>query len=273
MRLAVCSWSLRATSPTDLAEKVAAVGIPRVQLRLDDAANDPTWADAPAALRDAGVELVSGMMQTRGEDYTTLESIRETGGLVPDLHWPANRDTAARVADLAAGLGLPSVSFHAGFLPHGLSDAELADHLLTRRTAEVADLFAEREIDLLLETGQEDAATLRRFLDAADRPNLGINFDPANLILYGMGDPIEALRSLLPRVKQVHLKDATPAEEPGSWGTEVPVGGGAVDWPAFVSTLRGHGFAGDAALEREAGEDRVADLRAGASFIRGLLPA
>ncbi|BAM03470.1 sugar phosphate isomerase/epimerase family protein [Phycisphaera mikurensis] len=269
MRLAICSWSLQATSPADLVEKVRATGIPRVQLRLDDVAEDPAWADAPAALREGGVELVSGMMQTRGEDYSTLDTIRVTGGLLPDEHWEHNRDTAARVADLAAGLGLPSVSLHAGFLPHDAADA--ADHPLTRRTGAVADLFADRGLDLLLETGQEDAATLDRFLDAADRPNLFLNFDPANMILYGMGDPLAALRTLLPRVKQAHAKDAVPAAEPGTWGTEVPVGEGAVDWAAFLEILRGGGYDGELILEREAGDARVDDLRAGAAELRPLM--
>ncbi len=271
MRLAVCSWSLEAASPAELAKRVLATGVPRVQLRLDDVATDPAWADAPKVLREAGIEIVSGMMQTRGEDYATLDTIRETGGLIPDGHYAHNRDTAARVADLAAELKIPSVSLHAGFLPHGLSDEELADHKLTVRTGEVTDLFAERGVDLLLETGQEDAANLNRFLDAADRPNLGINFDPANLILYGMGDPLDALRLLLPRVRQAHAKDATPTATPGTWGAEVPVGEGAVDWPAFVEILTGGGFDGELILEREAGTARIDDLRSGAAFLRPLL--
>jgi L-ribulose-5-phosphate 3-epimerase len=92
---------------------------------------------------------------------------------------------------------------------------------------------------------------------------VGVNFDPANMMLYGMGDPIEAFRLLLPRVVQVHLKDATATDTPGTWGAEVPVGSGEVDWAAFGDVLRSADRAIDALFEREAGEERVADIRAG----------
>ena len=86
-----------------------------------------------------------------------------------------------------------------------------------------------------------------------------------------MGDPLDALRLLLPRVRQAHAKDATPAATPGTWGAEVPVGEGAVDWPAFVEILTGGGFDGELILEREAGTARVDDLRSGAALLRPLL--
>ncbi|MFZ4576545.1 MAG: sugar phosphate isomerase/epimerase family protein, partial [Phycisphaerales bacterium] len=90
---------------------------------------------------------------------------------------------------------------------------------------------------------------------------VGVNFDPANMILYGMGDPVESLRALMPHVMQVHLKDATPSATPGQWGAEVPLGAGAVDWSSFFATLRAAGYAGDLCIEREAGEQRIEDIR------------
>jgi L-ribulose-5-phosphate 3-epimerase len=88
-----------------------------------------------------------------------------------------------------------------------------------------------------------------------------VNFDPANMLLYGSGDPIEALRLLVPFVKQVHVKDATKSPKPGVWGEEVPVGTGEVNWKAFFKTLREGGFDGDLIIEREAGDNRVGDIR------------
>jgi len=264
-RLAVCSWSLQPTGPAHLAESLHGLDLPRTQLALDPLLNDPIWSGGGTTLKAAGIELVSGMFGCVGEDYTTLETIRATGGIVPDAHWNANHENALRVADMARSLDLERVSFHAGFIPHDSQHGtfeKLADRIRT-----LADAYTERGLDLLLETGQESAASLLGLLDAVDRPNLGVNFDPANMILYGMGDPVESLARLTPHVRQVHIKDATPAKQPGTWGTEVVVGEGAVDWPAFMAVLDDTGYTGDLVIEREAGEQRVEDVAAAAKHL------
>jgi sugar phosphate isomerase/epimerase len=90
---------------------------------------------------------------------------------------------------------------------------------------------------------------------------VGVNFDPANMLLYDKGNPIEALRTLGPWIRQVHLKDAQRTKLPGTWGDEVAVGTGEVDWPGFFATLREVKFGGDLCIERESGVQRVADIR------------
>ena len=112
------------------------------------------------------------------------------------------------------------------------------------------------------ETGQETAETLAAFLRQLNAPRVGVNFDPANMILYDKGDPIAALRTLGPWLKQCHIKDARRTRVPGTWGEEVAVGTGEVDWPAFVAQLTALGFTGDLCIEREAGEQRIEDIRA-----------
>jgi len=94
-----------------------------------------------------------------------------------------------------------------------------------------------------------------------------VNFDPANMILYGMGDPISALKKLMPYVVQVHIKDATPAASAGQWGAEVVVGTGKVDWKSFFAALSEGGFSGDLSIEREAGDSRVNDVAIAREFI------
>lgn len=268
-RLAVCSWSLQPDTPADLVRHLLDTGVPRVQLALDPLRADPAvWGDTPQRLRDAGCALVSGMFGTVGEDYTSLESIQRTGGIVPDATWEENWRNIQITADLAARLGLRLVTFHAGFLPHDETDPTYGK--LARRLHQIADAFAARGIQLGLETGQETAATLAQFLTRFARPELGVNFDPANMLLYDKGDPIAALRQLGPWVKQVHLKDALRTRAPGTWGEEVVVGTGQVDWRAFFAVLSEIGYPGDLCLEREAGSRRVADLRAGATFVSRL---
>jgi L-ribulose-5-phosphate 3-epimerase len=100
---------------------------------------------------------------------------------------------------------------------------------------------------------------------------VGVNFDPANIILYDNGDPIQALRVLGPWVRQVHLKDANRTRVPGTWGEEVVLGTGQVDWPAFFRLLDELGFEGHLCIEREAGNQRMEDIRAAREFIEELL--
>ncbi|MBX3746081.1 MAG: sugar phosphate isomerase/epimerase [Verrucomicrobiae bacterium] len=269
-RLAVCSWSLQPDTPATLVQRLLDTGVKRVQIALDPLRADPgVWSETPQRLRDAGCSLVSGMFGTVGEDYSSLESIQRTGGIVPDATWEENWRNIQLTADLAARLGLRIVTFHAGFLPH--DEADPAYEKLSRRLHQVADLFTARGIHLGLETGQETAATLAQFLTRFARPELGVNFDPANMLLYDKGDPIAALRQLGPWVKQVHLKDAIRTRVPGTWGDEVVVGTGEVDWRTFFAVLSEIGYTGDLCLEREAGHQRVADLRAGAIFVGGLV--
>ena len=265
-RLAVCSWSLQPSSPQDLITKLAGTGVRRVQLALDPLRNDPAiWGKAPELLEQAGISIVSGMFGCVGEDYTTLETIRATGGIAPDVTWARNWKNIQATAELAKVLGLKLVTFHSGFLPHEESDPNFAK--LKQRLTQVAEIFQARGIVLGLETGQETAAVLFDFLHQLKRPNVGVNFDPANMILYDKGDPIEALQKLGPWIRQVHIKDARRTKTPGTWGEEVVAGTGEVDWPAFFAGSSRANFRGDLCIEREAGNQRVTDIRAAREMV------
>lgn len=268
-RLGVCSWSLQPANPAELVERLLATGVRRVQLALDPLRDEPAvWGETPKLLAGAGISLVSGMFGTLGEDYSTLETIKQTGGIVPDATWDQNWRNIQATVELASKLGLKLVTFHAGFLPHEASDPSFAK--LMGRLRQVADLFATKSIQLGLETGQETADTLDAFLAQLARPNVGVNFDPANMLLYDKGDPIVSLKRLGRWLKQVHIKDANRTRVPGTWGEEVVAGTGQVDWKAFFATLASLGYQGDLCIEREAGTQRVADIRAAAAFVGGL---
>lgn len=264
-QIGVCSWSLQATGPQDLADKVRALGLKKVQLGLTPHRDDPgTWEGVQEILNKAGISIVSGMFSTVGEDYTTPETIRQTGGIVPDEHWEENQKIASEAAALARQMGLRLVSTHAGFLPHERSDP--AFDKLTERMVALAQIYDRIGSSLLLETGQESADTLLAFLNelaGRDVRNVTVNFDPANMLLYDMDEPIEALGKLVPHVQQVHVKDARRTRVKGAWGEEVVVGTGQVDWVAFVRTLAEADYEGDYIFEREAGNDRVGDIQKG----------
>jgi sugar phosphate isomerase/epimerase len=263
--LAVCSWSLTPASPEELAHRLKSLGIPQTQLALVPCCRDAAWHDAVARLRGAGIGIVSGMMAFAGEDYSTLESIALTGGVRLDERWSENLDRAFACAELAAKSGIELVTFHAGFIPHesGALRQRMLDRLRT-----IADIFGQRAIGLALETGQESAVTLASALDELDRPSVGVNFDPANMLLYGMGDPVEAIALLAPRVRQVHIKDARRSESAGQWGDELPVGTGQVRWEEFLPLATGI----DLVIEREAGNARDSDIVRARDLVRRLVP-
>lgn len=266
-RLAVCSWSLQPASAEDLLTKLAATGLNRVQIALDPLRENKggAWSDFAALAKRRGVTCVSGMLGTVGEDYSTLDSIRRTGGVVPDATWPQTWTNIQADVEIAHGLGLPLVTFHAGFLPHDESDPTYGK--LQGRLRQVADLFASKKMNVAFETGQEQAATLAAFLAKLDRQNVGVNLDPANMILYDKGDPVAAIPTLGKWLRQCHIKDAVRTKTPGSWGEEVPVGKGQVDWKGFFKALDAVGFTGNLCLEREAGNQRVADIRAAREYV------
>ncbi len=264
-QIGVCSWSLQATGPLNLAEKVNALGLKKVQMGLTPHRDDPgAWDGVQEILAESGIRIVSGMFSTVGEDYTTPETIRKTGGIVPDEHWEANQTLAKDAAEKARVMGIKGVNVHAGFLPHDPADP--AFDKLSGRVAAIADIFGKNGVSLFLETGQESAKTLLAFLDEMKKrgaTNVAVNFDPANMILYDMDDPIEALRLLVPHVRQVHVKDAKRPQVKGQWGEEVIVGTGEVDWVAFVRILAEADFEGGYIFEREMGNNRVADISEG----------
>ena len=258
-RLGVCSWSLQPDNPEDLVAKLLASGVRRVQLALDPLRASPqVWGRTETVFRENNITVISGMFGCVGEDYTTLQTIRLTGGIAPDATWEENGKNIRDTVALAARMGLKLVTFHAGFIPHQETDPNYVK--IRHRLTEVADLFAAAGIGLGLETGQETAPALAALLQKLRRPNLGVNFDPANMILYNQGDPVAALRVLAPWIRQVHIKDATRAKVAGIWGEEVAVGAGEVDWRAFSATLQQLNYEGDLVIEREAGTQRVADI-------------
>jgi L-ribulose-5-phosphate 3-epimerase len=265
-RLGVCSWSLRPDGPEQLVESMQAIGLKRIQCALDPMREKPSlWKPFPELCRKHGLELVSGMFGTVGEDYSTLESIHRTGGVVPDHHWEENWRNIQATVPIAQKLGLKLLTFHAGFLPHEATDPAYVK--LLERITRIAQLFAQHDIQLTCETGQESGVTLKAFLDRLNQPNVGVNFDPANMILYDKGDPIDAMRVLGRYIRQCHIKDATRTRVPGTWGAEVVVGTGEVRWADFFKTLQEFNFAGYCCIEREAGDQRVADIRTARQYV------
>jgi sugar phosphate isomerase/epimerase len=260
--IGVCSWSLQPKDTAHLVALVKQLGLQHVQLALGPllALDDKRKHLELGHLRNAGLKLTAGMIAFPGEDYSSIDAIRRTGGYVPDDQWDLRKRMSAQAATLGAELGLKAVTTHVGFIPR---KGEAGYDKMLGRVREVAKDFGGHGIELGMETGQESAGELLEFLDDLDTPNVFVNFDPANMILYGAGDPIDAIRTLGRHVRHVHVKDATASDRPGeAWGEEVAFGTGQVGPQRFLAALDRIDFRGPLAIEREAGSQRMADVKA-----------
>ena len=207
-------------------------------------------AEFVARLEAMGITATCLFAGFDGESYADIPSVRRTVGLVPPATRAARTAELKEIADFAAKLQVAAVGLHLGFVPH---DAGAADYrAIVELTRGIADHCDGNHQALHLETGQEPVEILIRFLDDVGRQNLFVNFDPANMILYGAGEPLDALGELGGRVHSVHCKDAVWSDTPGdSWGRETPLGEGDVDFPAFLATLDRIGYIGPLTIERE----------------------
>lgn len=185
-----------------------------------------------------------------GESYADIPTTAKTVGLVPPETRQERKEELKEIADFAKLLGVDAIGLHVGFIPHDRDDPLYQDLIKVMR--EVCDYCGQQGQRIHLETGQEAADQLLRFLGDVGRDNLFVNFDPANMILYGSGDPIEALKKVGRLVRSVHCKDAKWATNPGKeWGTEVPFGSGDVNAELFLRTLAEIGYDGPLTIERE----------------------
>ena len=201
-------------------------------------------------LRDLDITITCVFAGFEGESYADIPTSQRTVGLVPLETRAARLVELKEIADFARLLGVDVVGLHVGFVPHDTTSADYASVLEVVR--EACDHMAGNSQTLHLETGQETAASLLQFIQDVDRKNLFINFDPANMILYGCGEPIESLELLGKHVRSIHCKDGRWSEKPGdTWGEEVPIGKGDVDFSKFLLTLKHLGYDGPLTIERE----------------------
>lgn len=258
--IGVCSWSLRPANAAELIEKVRSLELEHVQLALGGLlALSAEERDAELTkLRQSGLVFTAAMISFPGEDYASIQSIKQTGGYVPDDLWSERQTLTLQAGKLAAELGINTLSTHVGFVPRS-NDPHYT--VIVDRICSLATSLAENNVELLMETGQESSSELLQFLNSISCKNVGINFDPANMILYGSGDPIDAILTLARHVRHVHVKDAVASSKPGlEWGREVAFGDGQVPHSRFLQALRSINYVGPLVIEREAGEDRLADV-------------
>jgi L-ribulose-5-phosphate 3-epimerase len=221
-------------------------------------------------LADLNITVTCVFAGFDGESYADIPTVKRTVGLVPAGARPARLQELKEIADFAGVLGVDAVGLHIGFVPHERDRADYRD--LVTAAGAICRHCAANDQSLHLETGQESADVLLQFMLDVGHANLFVNFDPANMILYGVGEPLEALKRLGERVRSVHCKDAKWSDQPGvTWGREVALGDGDVNIPAFVEKLAAIDYSGPLTLECESHQDPLrqrSELRRAAELLR-----
>ncbi|MBN1421880.1 MAG: TIM barrel protein [Planctomycetes bacterium] len=214
-----------------------------------------------AACKATGVTITVVFCEFEGESYADIPTVHKTVGLVPPATRAARIAETMAISDYAKALGVDTIGMHIGAVPADPKDPEYQKIVDAAR--QVCDHAAKNNQRFHLETGQETADCLHRFIQDVKRDNLAVNFDPANMILYGVGEPLPALRKVGKYVKSCHCKDAKWSAVKGQWGQETPLGQGAVGMRDFLLTLKEIGYAGPLTIEREiTGPEQLKDIRA-----------
>lgn len=265
-----CKLGVEGT-PFEVVRIVKQLGVSCGQLGIDPSADlSPSAVEAWSyALEKQNFTLTAVFPAYEGESYSDLSTVQSTVGFIPSSTREEREKRTYACSNFAMTLGIQEVATHIGFLPN---DRNHPDYLAVRNMVRrICDHCHQNGQNFGLETGQESAIELRNFICDVDRANLGINFDPANMILYNCGDPLEALEIVKAWVISVHCKDALWPEKKGAWGTEVSLGKGAVGMDQYVAKLREFGYSGPLSIEREiVGEEQRTDIREAIALLEHL---
>ena len=233
-------------------EVVKELGVPTIHLHAPakQSRTSQNAEEFSTKLKEMGITISTVFGGFEGESYADIPTTAKTVGLVPPETRAARTAEMKEIADFARRLGVDVVALHVGFVPHDGSEELYKDAVAVTR--EICGHCKGNGQRLHLETGQETPEGLLQFHGDVARDNLFINFDPANMILYGSGEPIEALKKVGKYVRSVHCKDGKWAANPGrEWGAEVPLGEGDVGFEDFLATLKEIGYDGPLTIERE----------------------
>lgn len=183
-----------------------------------------------------------------------------TLGIVPEQHRAQRIEELKKSADFAVAIGVKNLITHVGFIPENMTDPEYP--AVVDAIREIAQYCKDRGLQFWFETGQETPVVLLRTIEHVGTGNLGINLDPANLILYGKANPIDALDVFGQYVTNIHVKDGLYPTDGDHLGKEVPAGQGKVRFPEFIARLKEIGYVGELIIEREiSGDEQARDIR------------
>jgi sugar phosphate isomerase/epimerase len=267
MRLGVVTGLSK--DPDTALKRVHDLGFLTCQLsvsRFDDA----TLASVRAATAKYNVEITSAIAGGPGPEIYDFYKGPQTIGLAPREYRDARIARIKQVSDFAKKAGIPGVQTHCGFLPENPNEPLYAETVAAIKT--VAQYCKANGQTFRCETGQETPITLVRAIQDVGLDNVGVNFDVANLILYGKANPVDAVELLGPYIMGVHAKDGLYPTNTKQLGREVPIGQGKVNFPVLIGLLKKVGYGNPLTIEREIeGSKQTEDILASKAFLEKLI--
>jgi L-ribulose-5-phosphate 3-epimerase len=259
------------SDPAAAIRKVRELGFPTCQIGVEEYSPDRK-SQLIGALKSTGVEATALGVVGPGRKVWDFYEGPKTIGIVPKATRRMRIDHVKKASDFAKECGIAAIHSHAGFIPEDPNDPLYAETVQALK--EVAGHIKANGQILLYETGQESPVTLLRAIQDVGLDNQFVNLDTANLILYGKGNPVDALDVLGKLVRGIHAKDGMFPTDPKKLGQEVPIGQGKVDFPLVIKKLRQLGYKGAMTIEREtSGPQQVEDVRKAKAYLEKLLSA
>ena len=255
--------------PHDAIAKVHDLGFPTCQAFLEEI--DPVLAGRlREALNKYQIEVTSLVVGGPGREVWDFYGGPLTIGLVPRETREARIAHIKKASDFAKQCGIAAVQTHCGFIPENPNDPVYKETVTAMR--DVAGYCKRNGQNFRYETGQETPIALVRAIQDVGLDNQGVNFDLANLILYGKANPVDAIELLGPYVQGIHAKDGLWPTNPKELGQEVPIGKGKVDFPRIIGRLKELNYRGAVTIEREiSGPQQVEDVRAAKAYLEKLI--
>jgi L-ribulose-5-phosphate 3-epimerase len=256
-------------NPDAAMAKLHELGLPTCQVFVDQI--EPELAGRlRQALNQYKIEATSLVVGGPGREVWDFYQGPLTIGLVPRETREARVAHIKKASDFAKQCGIDAVQTHCGFIPENPNDPVYKETVTAMR--EVAGYCKRNGQNFRYETGQETPITLVRAIQDVGLDNQGVNFDLANLILYGKANPVDAIELLGPYTQGIHAKDGLWPTNPRELGREVPIGKGKVDFPRIIMRLKELNYRGAVTIEREiSGPQQVEDVRVSKAYLEKLI--
>ncbi|MBZ5683771.1 MAG: TIM barrel protein [Acidobacteriia bacterium] len=255
--------------PDAALSKVHELGMPTAQIFVDEFEMNLV-GPLRQSLEKYQIEATSLVVGGPGKEVWDFYEGPLTIGLVPKATRAARIAHLKKASDFAKRCGMIAVQTHCGFIPENPNDPVYAETVAAIR--EVATYCKRNGQNFRYETGQETPITLVRAMGDVGVDNQGVNFDLANLILYGKANPVDAIELLGPYVQGIHAKDGVWPMNPRQLGEEVAIGKGKVDFPRIIERLKQLNYRGAVTIEREiSGPQQLEDVRAAKMYLEKLI--
>jgi L-ribulose-5-phosphate 3-epimerase len=255
--------------PDAAIQRVRDLGFPTCQVSVHDAGEEAA-VNLRRALDRYGVEATSAVGGGPGPEVYDFYQGPLTIGLAPRQYRAQRIAHYKEISDFAVKARIPAVQGHCGFIPENPNDPVY--HETVEAIRSVAEYCRHNGQQFRCETGQETPITLVRAIRDIGLDNVGVNFDAANLVMYGKANPVDAIEILGPYIQGVHAKDGLYPTEPRQLGKEVAIGEGKVDFPALIARLKQIGYRNPLTIEREiSGEKQRVDILAAKAYLEKLI--